>query len=57
MAKAMNHKRRLRALEKAQSAARRDPVALALALRRTHVVHPDKRKRNSKRACRAHIPR
>jgi hypothetical protein len=55
MAKAMNHKRRLRALEQNKPQRRRNLVALnALSRRVPHFVN--KKKQASKKACRQPIP-
>ena len=50
--KAMNHKRRLKALEAQDSGKGRDLNALAMLLARKDGHHGDKRKEASKKACR-----
>jgi hypothetical protein len=52
MSKAMNHKRRMKALEKAKAPKARDLNALALILARKGGHHGDARKERSKKACR-----
>lgn len=54
MAKPMNMKRRLKALETLEIAPR-DPVALAMLLRRGDGRHPDQKKEGSRRACRGKV--
>ena len=54
MSKAMNHKRRLRAAERAMQAGEtpqpRNPVALAMALRGGQGRHKDRKREASRRA-------
>lgn len=59
MAKAMNHRKRLRAAERAMSAGdtpkARNPVALAMALRGGQGRHKDRKREASRRACRGKV--
>jgi hypothetical protein len=52
MAKPMNHKRRLRALESKTPAVRRNPLVLHLVAKQHRVMRLDKKKQASKTACR-----
>jgi len=57
MAKPMNHKRRLRASEKATPSKGSNPVALAMILRTGSGAgkHPDRRKAAARKACRGKV--
>lgn len=55
MSKPMNHKRRMKALEKSKTPKRRDLNALALILARKGGHHGDSRKQHSKQACRSRV--
>lgn len=57
MAKPMNHRRRLKALEQTTQATPRNEVALALAQRGGAGAgrHPDKKKARAKKACRGKV--
>lgn len=52
MAKPMNMKRRIRAMETAAPKGTRDPAALALLLRGSGGSHGDAKKQRSREACR-----
>lgn len=55
MAKALNHKRRLKAREAARPSKPRDLNALALIVSRKGGHHGDKRKEASRKACRGKV--
>lgn len=50
--KPLNHRVRLRQLERSTESVRRDPGSLALALYYRKQIEPDKRKEQNKKACR-----